>query len=441
MGLLLRNLLLALVSLAPVVHSGSGQSYDSSSQPRTGIVRASRRTLVDDGGAFLALGTTLFWGLWGFEHDRARLARNLAAIADGGFDYIRVLGAVSWHDRPVNPRTPDWGDRVAAFTDWAYDTYHLRVQWTLFGDTRHTPGMADRRAVVDRWAVAVEGRHHKVFAVEIANEGWKNGFPGERGRAELKALAARLARTYPGLRATTAPPSTACEEQTSYYRGARASLLTLHFSRSLKERGVWQPVIEPWRATANRCAGVPSASSSNEPIGPYSSVNEDRDPLRLAAGAAVTWLAGAGAYVLHTGAGVRGGGEDIHKRGRPANLWDVQNWEATTAALRRVRAVLPSDLPDWSRVDQRHGRHPFRTRTIGGESPLIGHYAAFKGRRFVTAAVGIRHETSLAARRPMTVRIVNPATGRVHPRRDLASDGVLTLTPDVPAVLILGEWR
>src|SRR4051794_40638020 len=82
----------AAIIVALLVVCDVGDAQDRA--PRRGRVHGDRHAFVDDGGAFLARGATLFWGLWGYQHDRERLGRNLATLRDWGFDYVRVLGVV-----------------------------------------------------------------------------------------------------------------------------------------------------------------------------------------------------------------------------------------------------------------------------------------------------------------------------------------------------------
>lgn len=408
---------------------------------RPGVVHAAGRVFADDDGPFLALGTTLFWGLWGYEHDRDRLGRNLAAASYAGFDYVRVLAIVGpdgWRDRTVDPREAAWAGHVRAFTDWAYDGYGLRVQWTIFGGIDSTPTAASRAEAVARLADAIAGREHKVFAVEIANEGWQNGFSGASGRQESKRLAARLRKTYRGLIATTAPPSIDCDAQTAWYAGSPASFVTLHLPRDGRQ---WAVLRDAGRRGHLSCEGVPSAYASNEPIGPYSSGRDDRDPLRLAMAAAASWASGIGAYVLHTGPGIRGGGVEDRRERRPANLWETEDWGAITAALACVRFTLPPDLPSWSPRRDGARDHPFETRAASGRrSPVAHHPAAVDGRRFVTLPMELSRLAELVARRAMTVRAVHPQTCSTLAHVRLAGGGVLRLGEDPRAVVIVGEW-
>ena len=408
---------------------------------RPSVVHAEGSAFVDENGPFLALGTTLFWGLWGYEHDRDRLGRNLAAVSYAGFDYIRVLGIVGpegWRDRTVDPRDSRWAGRVAELTDWAYDRYGLRVQWTVFGGVDSTPTPASRATAVERLARALEGRQHKVFAVEVANEGWQNGFGGDSGRQELKRLAARVRSRYEGLLATTAPRSIDCEAQAALYAGSPATLVTLHFPRVEHQ---WTVLHDAWRSGRLSCAGLPDAYANNEPIGPYSSGRDDRDPLRLAMAAAVSWMSGVGAYVLHTGPGIRGGGAEDRRARRPANIWETEHWGATTAALECVRFTLPPDLPAWTRRRGDARDHPFETRAASGRRAAVGqHPAAVNGRRFVMLLPDISRAADLVARRPMDVRVVHPQTCSTLAHRRLDRGDALRLATDPRAAIVVGQW-
>src|SRR5436309_5783333 len=85
------------------------------SSARAGVVRLEGRTFVDDGGAYLAVGASLFWALWGYQHDRQRLEKHLDYLSRHGVDYIRVFGVIGprWADRIVDPRDRAWDQNLA----------------------------------------------------------------------------------------------------------------------------------------------------------------------------------------------------------------------------------------------------------------------------------------------------------------------------------------
>jgi hypothetical protein len=437
--LLAGHLALAIERSSGSTAARGAQSSAANIAGRSGSVQVADRTFIDEEGPFLALGTTLFWALWGFEHDRARLGRNLEAIADAGFDYVRVLAAVGpsgWTDRTVDPTEQGRARRIAALTDWAYDRYGLRVQWTIFGGVGRTPTPESRAQVIDRFAAAIAGREAKVLAVEIANEGWQNGFPRASGQRELKALAARLRPRYEGLLATTAPRPDDCEAQRAWYAGTPASLVTLHLPRDNRQ---WAVLDAVWRSGKLSCRDVPHAYANNEPIGPYSSGRDEREPLALATAAALSWASGIGAYVLHSGAGIRGGGVEDRRLGRPANIWETERWSVTTAALACVRFTLPPDLPGWTRVREDARDHPFATGN--GRRATAVRAAAIRGPRFVAIPVDVGRSTTLVARRSMRVRVVHPLSCSTLAHRRLADGQSLRLEPKPGTQIVIGEFE
>ena len=187
---------------------------------RAGQVRADGRAVADAAGPFNALGATLFWGAWAYKLDRPRLERNLEVLSAAGIDYVRVLGSVggaSWEDRQTDPRWTDYDAIIAGMTDLAYDRYGMRVQWTLFGGAPFTPSGPAREALVDRFASMAQGREHKIFAFEIANEAWQNGF--RRPRGSRRAAAPRQAAERQDDRARRAQLAQRMERRARHTRG------------------------------------------------------------------------------------------------------------------------------------------------------------------------------------------------------------------------------
>ncbi|HMV66506.1 MAG TPA: NBR1-Ig-like domain-containing protein [Myxococcota bacterium] len=384
-----------------------------------GLVRLVDRAVLDESGPFNGLGTTLFWAPWAYRHDRARLEQNLQFIADAGVDYIRVLGSVgsdapwpadSWDDRPIDPRWPDYDAVIAGLTDLAWDRYGLRVQWTVFGGVDFTPTPTDRTALIDRFIAMSRGREQKIILFETANEPFQNGFSGPGGIAELRALTQRLNDNVDilvGAGAYGEGP-----ELCQVYDGGVADIAIMHYDRTNNfGDGVWRPVRQPWGywELEGACAPatLPPTAANNEPIGPYASVAEDRDPLRLVMAAAVTWIAGQPLYVLHTGAGVRGGGQADRDRGRPANLWEVENIDATLAGLRNLRARLPGGLASWERHNAHWASYPFATDV----TRFVRAYAATRGAEIVAAPIGMIPPVDMTARWDVSLDALDPLTG------------------------------
>lgn len=386
---------------------------------RGGPVRLDGYALVDDGGAFNALGATLMWGAWGYRHDRARLEANLAWLAANGFDYVRVLGVVGdpdaadyWDGREVSAAWSDYDEVITGLTDLAWDTYGLRVQWTLIGDGQITvPSEAEKYALVDRFLALSRGREEKILLFEIANEAWQNGFSGDEGNALLRTLTRYMRDRTDVLVAASAPAGASCADFAYVYEGDVADVATIHFDRDVsREEGAWRPVRLPWELQS--CAGLP-VGSNNEPIGPGSSVAEDDEPIRLASAAVTTWIAGLPFYVFHTDAGVRGFD----------NLYDERGADAFAALTGQV----PPGVTDWARHGMGAADAPFVVYAVDGagrEHPdtawmdvdrpsagAVAVYAATTDTELSAVALGVIGALPLEARRAMDVRALDPLTG------------------------------
>lgn len=410
------------------------------------MVRGDGRAFTDDSGPFLARGASLFWGLWGYQHDRERLGRNLAFLRDAGFHYVRVLGAVgeqasarddTWRDRRIDPRRPTYERDIAGFTDWVHQNYGLRVQWTIFGGVELTRTPEARRALVQQFAAMSRGREEKLFAFEIANESWQNGFGSATGRQELRALGQLLSSQTSVLVALSSPPRIRCEGVDglqSLYTGAGADMATLHFGRR-SGRG-----LEVWRVLRGPrefrwCNGLPALASSNEPIGPESSVAAIDDPLVLSMLAFVTYGSGIGAFVLHTGPGVRGGGDDDLEVGRHSNLWEIRHADRIAQGFQTLERLLPPDLANWEKRDpsEKSSARPFDVRD--GRA-LSGPYCFAKGQQAVCAAAGVARPLDLIARRGMTVTAYHPIDGRSIAMKEMAAGDRFGLTANPRAVIL-----
>jgi hypothetical protein len=254
--------------------------------------------------------------------------------------------------------------------------------------------------------------------LEVANEHRQNGLDDID---ELRALGRRLARRTRVLVAlSAASPTTACR----VYAGAGVDLATVHYPRSSSDDDPWAPVRRPWswpRAYDSTCRGRLPAVVNNEPIGPQSSVAADDDPLRLVMAFVTTFAAGNSAYVLHTGAGIRGGGAADLAAGRSADVMDVPGLAAALAGIRAAREYLAPDLANWRRRDAGDSAHPF----VGFDQALRGGsvnavYAATSRNRFVVAVLGARREVVVRTRRHLVLTVHDPisavTTDPVHLR-------------------------
>jgi hypothetical protein len=381
---------------------------------RTGAVRVQGRAVADAAGPFNALGATLFWGAWGYKSDRPRLERNLESLSAAGIDYVRVLGSVggaSWQDRQADPRWPDYDAIIAGMTDLAYDKYGVRVQWTLFGGGPSTPSGPAREALVDRFAAMARGREHKIFAFEIANEAYQNGFAGPEGLTELRTLGKRLSDNTTVLVALSSPRSgAAC----ATYAGAGVDVMTLHYQRGFGSEGPLRPLVLPWSFPGSydrECRGqLPPVVFNNEPIGPESSVRQDDSPTRIAAGYVMTFLAGNASYVFHAGPGIRGGGAaDVNSDlRRHAHFDELPSFTAIGGALAAAKGYLPAGLANWSRVSPKSATAPLQ-----GYERL---YTATSGKRFVALAVGMEQPVTLRAHANASIEIREVTRGKIVKR-------------------------
>ena len=427
-----------MAMMVMAVPSLAVNARDERAQTRRGLVRPEGRALRDDGGVFNPLGASLFWLAWGYKFDRGRLERNLQSLAGAGVDYVRALGDVGpgsgWGDREVDSRWPDHEAIVAAATDLAYDRFGLRVQWTIFGGVEHQPTPEGRAAVVDRFAAMARSRAHKVFAVEIANEGIQNGFDGAAGVAELRALAARLSAATDVPVAITAPSSGSPQALCDLYGDAAADIITVHHDRDVKgPLAQWGPVAQFLRApvpAAGCTRRLPAVVVNNEPIGPASSVADERDPLRLAMGFVSTFLGGHAAYVLHAGAGVRGGGAVDRDAGRAADFSAVPGFDAMARALTAAKRYTPPGLAAWPGNARNDGARLVRgvdeavSRGDVGAAMVLAN-----GPDLFGVVLALRREVTVTSGAALTLEVLDPADGSVLTKKDLAAGATLVLAP------------
>jgi hypothetical protein len=253
--------------------------------------------------------------------------------------------------------------------------------------------------------------------VEVANEAWSTGWSGLE--PEARALGRFLRGSLPNLVAVTAQ---GCDA--TYYADGAGNVRTAHLDRDQGgEGGLWRPARQPWEMSF--CSD-PSAWTSNEPIGPGSSVASDDDPLRLTMAAAMTWLAGGAAYVYHARPGIRGGGkEDMEAYGGPADWWDVPNVEATFAGLKAVRALLPPDLPNWTRHNC-NANFPDRPFDCD-DSTHLRTYCATNGAGVVCLPLQIKGTLRLTARQPIAGQWYDALTGAQLGAFDVAAGGLVAI--------------
>ena len=393
--------------------------------PTTSTVYLSNRSLTDNDGPFLGLGVTYMQALRRCKYDLARLNSDLAFLSSRGFNYIRVLSMVGWNSywdgdeiAPIS-FTNDSGKPVAAWTDYwqqlrdlidiAYDQHGLRTQITIFADAQLMPNKADRIAHMQTLLDNLAGRENKVILLEVANEGWQNGFPDAQGIADLREFGQYLSDRTQILIALSASQGQTNASLTQLYSGSAADIATEHFSRNIAtSEGGWLPVRDCWRVAS--ATGVPPCSS-NEPIGPGSSVNSENDPIKLVSAAAFAWTSGLPMYVYHTSAGVKG----------------LETFESMpgVSSFTHLAQILPSDLAGWTRNDGVESSAPFTalcagqankywTDVSGATDGCHRNIGASNGSDFVCYPQGILSGgLTLEARRKVTFKVYNPLTGAV----------------------------
>jgi len=421
-------------------------------RPPAGRVRVVGHSLVDDGGPFLGLGASYFTALWRCKHDRPRFEADLAFLSRQGFNYVRVLSMVGHHPAwkgleiaPVKFTTRD-GRRVEAWPDYrrqlrdlidvAYDRYGLRTQLTVFADAQLMPEKAARVRHLDTLlADVVRGREHKLLLIEVANEAWQNGFPGDEGVADLRAFAKYLGERTEVPVAITSDHGRGGEDPFGrVYGGGVADLATWHFSRDRRVDEGWRPVVDCWELGGR--PGFPPVVS-NEPIGPGSSVDAEKEPARLVGAAAFAYAAKLPAYVFHCEAGVFG----------------RTRFEGTPGVDRfgPVLRLLPADLPDWDRYDAKDPASPLRVFSGGkpdrygpevesADDGCVRMAVCRKGDRIVVVAVGVRPGgLTLEAREPLRLTAYDALTGEAAASASPAKGKRWTLPAGSGVVIVIGQ--
>lgn len=425
----------------------------------TNRVRLEGTSFRDDSGPFLALGASYFQALHHAKYDRPRLESNLALLATNGFNYVRVLGMVSWEGLEMAPVafTNRAGRAVAAWPDYwrqfddlleSAGRHGLRVELTVFADAQYVvPGRAERLAHLDAVLAHLAGREGLVLCVEVANEAWQNGFPGTQGVADLRAFARYLADRTSVPVAISSPPDTSDQGIIELYRDSAADLATVHFSRDTRTaEGGWLPVRDCFRAA--HLPGVPPVCS-NEPIGPGASVAAESDPVKLCAAAAFAYLANLPAYVFHSRAGIYGYSQCCPPGGVALRFEDTPG----ISAFRFLGQLLPPDLAGWQRHDGLEAAAPFTvfcagqtnrywTEVPGATDGCHRNIGAVNGADWVGLATGILKDgLTLQARRAVRFTVFNPLTGQEVNRFVMKAGGRCRLLPGPGVYLFKGRFE
>ncbi len=437
---------ITLHSFAPALAQDSGAANQAAK--RTGPVRVVDHVLSDDGGPFLGLGVSYMTALSRCRHDRPRLESDLAFLSKQGFNYYRMLSMVGWHSAwdgfeiaPVSFTSragkrvdawPDYWQQLITLIDLAYDKYGLRTQITIFADAQLIPTKQARlehmRQLLEK---VVRGREQKIILLEVANEAWQNGFPGAEGVADLREFTKYMADRTQVPVATTSNHE---DEFTKLYANSAADIATWHFSRDQRMHDGWKPVYDCWEL--GNLPGFPPVSS-NEPIGPGSSVAAEKSPIRLVMAAAFAYTAKLPMYVFHSAAGVFG----------------KTRFEDTVgvSGYKHLKAILPPDLPNWQRNDGKEKDAPF-TAYAGGkpncywpEVPAsrdgcVRNIGSRKGGQFICVPIGIRERgLELEARENVQFEAFDPLTGKVIQSATMKTGERLTLPAGPGALLLKGR--
>src|SRR5690606_35053252 len=96
----------------------------------------------------------------------------------------------------------------------------------------------------------IPGRDHKIILLEVANEAWQNGFPGDEGVADLRKFAQFLNdRTEIPVAITSNHGHSTANDPTGFdqvYAGNVADIATWHFTRDRRTDDGWRPVYDCW---------------------------------------------------------------------------------------------------------------------------------------------------------------------------------------------------
>jgi hypothetical protein len=348
----------------------------------------------------------------------------------------REIAPVSFTSRE-DKRVDAWSDywqQLRELIDLAYDRYGMRTQITIFADAQLIPKKEDRIVHMQKLLAITRGREQKIVMLEVANEAWQNGFPGHQGVLDLREFAAYLnSRTEIPI-AITSNHDAGRKAFDEIYADAKADVATWHFSRDRRTDDGWKPVYDCWEL-ADR-PGFPPVSS-NEPIGPGSSVDAEEEPIRLVMAAAFAYSARLPMYVFHSEAGVFG----------KARFEDMSGIDR----FRQLLRLLPGDLSNWQRNDGKEARAPLTV--FAGEMPnrywpevesardgCVRNTGSRKDDQFICIPVGIRPDgLQVEARHFLQFTAHDPLTGEALNSARMRPGERFTLSSGPGALVILGH--
>ncbi len=412
---------------------------------RHGIVHGEGRSFVDDDGSFYPLGATLFWALRGWKFEQPRLKQNLEFLANHHYDYVRILGEVSWVGNEIDPDWSDYQKNLGEFLDFAYDRYGLRSEITLIGGGHEAQAMALAEKIT---SVVKSGREHKILDFEVANESYGRHITID----EMRKIGRYLRQNFPkhlvaissgeGTNSYMTPTTDWRTDFVNVFMQlGSANLATIHMDRGFGDFG-WRAIRQPWD-----WKDFPFPVSHNEPIGPRSSVAEEVDPVRLAMLRAVGIINGVSAFVLHNGSGVTG--QIDLSRNRPANLWEVPGIDGIMKAVRDVDTLLPPRAGEGNHWNNGWPGAPFNVDGFwasGSDHGVNRNYTASTSDGWISTASGVKDYVVFTASRNSLVDVFDVLKGKVQ-EVELKANETFKLTPfsrdnyGFGAFIIVGHYR
>jgi hypothetical protein len=226
-----------------------------------------------------------------------------------------------------------------------------------------------------------------------------------------------------------------------FMQPSSANLATVHLDRTYGDGG-WRVVRQPWD-----WKDLPYPVSSNEPIGPRSSVREEVDPVRLAMLRAVGIINGLGAFVLHNAAGVFG--QLDPGRNRPANLWEVPDIDRVMESVRNVDKFLPLRASDGRHWNNSWAGNPWKVDAFWGDGADHGvnrNYTVATPDGWISTEAGVKNYAIFTATYRSRVEIFDILVGKVQ-EVNLEAGEKLTLRPvsrdsnGYGAFIVIGHYR
>jgi hypothetical protein len=307
----------------------------------------------------------------------------------------------------------------------------MRTQITIFADAQLMPEKEMRIEHLRRLlADVVRRREQKIILLEVANEAWQNGFPGDKGVGDLREFTKFLGERTEVPVATTSNHE---DEFAKVYANSAADIATWHFSRDRADDG-WKPVYDCW-GFGNQ-PGFPPASS-NEPIGPGASVATESSSIRLVMAAVFAYTAKLPMYVFHSEAGVFG-------KTRFEEMQAIKDF-------RYLSGILPEDLPNWRRNDGKQPDAPFTVfannqpnrywpELPDSEDGCVRNIGSRKKDRFVCVPIGIKTGgLLLESRENLYCEVVEPVSGKIIRSATLKRGEKLKLPGEFGGLVLRGR--